>query len=98
MGGIDAGLRTPGHHQTIRRGRRRIVNVTCHAYAKVNLALEVVGRRADGYHDIVSIFQSVDLHDVVRVALADESSLECNEPSLQHTENLVWRALTLLRE
>lgn len=38
------------------------------APAKVNLALEIVGRRADGYHELVSIFATVDLADRVRVA------------------------------
>lgn len=40
------------------------------APAKVNLALEVVGRRTDGYHELVSIFATVDLADRVRVATA----------------------------
>ncbi|GAC1460133.1 MAG: 4-(cytidine 5'-diphospho)-2-C-methyl-D-erythritol kinase [Candidatus Limnocylindrales bacterium] len=40
------------------------------APAKVNLALEIVGRRPDGYHELVSIFATVDLADRVRVAPA----------------------------
>ncbi|HUQ16879.1 MAG TPA: 4-(cytidine 5'-diphospho)-2-C-methyl-D-erythritol kinase [Candidatus Saccharimonadales bacterium] len=39
------------------------------APAKVNLSLEIVGRRADGYHELVSIFATVDLADRVRVAV-----------------------------
>ena len=35
------------------------------AAAKVNLGLEVVGKRADGYHELVTIFQAVDLFDEV---------------------------------
>lgn len=38
------------------------------APAKINLALEILGRRADGYHDLVSIFATIDLADRVRVA------------------------------
>jgi 4-diphosphocytidyl-2-C-methyl-D-erythritol kinase len=37
------------------------------AYAKINLTLEVLGRRDDGYHKIVSLMQTVSLHDVVEV-------------------------------
>lgn len=44
------------------------------AYAKVNLTLEVLGKREDGYHDLRSILQTVSLHDVVEVRRA--SSLE----------------------
>ena len=40
------------------------------APAKINLALEIVGRRDDGYHELRSIFATVDLTDRVRVALA----------------------------
>src|SRR5256885_15757419 len=36
--------------------------------AKVNLTLEVVGSRPDGYHELASVFTTVDLHDRVRVA------------------------------
>src|ERR1700686_1350847 len=39
------------------------------AYAKLNLALEVVARRADGMHDIDSIVVRIDWHDLVGVAL-----------------------------
>jgi 4-diphosphocytidyl-2-C-methyl-D-erythritol kinase len=40
--------------------------------AKVNLTLEVLGRRADGYHDLASVFATVDLRDRVRVAPSRE--------------------------
>lgn len=42
----------------------------CRSFAKINLHLEVVGRRADGYHELRTLFQSVALHDVVEVAAA----------------------------
>jgi len=51
------------------------------APAKLNLALEITGRRPDGYHDIVSVMQSLDLCDRVRVseALVLELSIEGDE-------------------
>lgn len=40
------------------------------AYAKVNLALEVTGRRPDGWHDIATVIAAVDWHDLVSIAVA----------------------------
>jgi 4-diphosphocytidyl-2-C-methyl-D-erythritol kinase len=37
------------------------------AFAKINLALEVLGLRTDGYHEIRTLFQSIDLHDDIKV-------------------------------
>ena len=41
------------------------------AYAKVNLSLDIVGRRPDGWHDIASVIATVDWHDLVGVALGE---------------------------
>lgn len=71
--------------------------ITCHAYAKVNLTLEVLGPRADGYHEIVSLVQAINLHDTLRLAPADDLSLACNDPALAGEANLVLRAAVLLR-
>ena len=35
------------------------------AYAKINLTLDVLGRRADGYHELMTVMQTVDLHDTL---------------------------------
>ena len=43
------------------------------SYAKLNLGLVVVGRREDGYHDIQSVFQEVDLAD--RITISNSESL-----------------------
>ena len=40
--------------------------------AKINLHLEVVGRRPDGFHELRTLFQSVDLYDTLRGWPADE--------------------------
>lgn len=70
------------------------------APAKLNLFLEVLGRRPDGYHEIETLMVSVDLHD--RLTLADEPSgrieLRADDPSLPTgPENLVVRAAEALR-
>lgn len=66
------------------------------APAKINLVLEVLGRR-NGYHEIASVVQTVDLYDVLHFAQADRVSLECSEPMLRD-HNLAFRAAQLLKE
>lgn len=60
--------------------------------AKINLGLEVVGRRPDGYHELVTIFQALSLADTLTVEPADELHLTCSEPALATAENLCLRA------
>lgn len=67
------------------------------AHAKVNLTLEVLGRREDGYHDIVSVLQTIDLYDTLTLEDADTVSLECDTPELGSTQNLALRAAEELR-
>ncbi len=68
------------------------------AYAKINLSLEVLGRRADGYHTVHTVLQTVDLSDRLTFAPAAEIRMECSEPSLANRENLAWRAAAALKE
>jgi 4-diphosphocytidyl-2-C-methyl-D-erythritol kinase len=69
------------------------------AYAKINLGLEVTGKRPDGYHNIVSVMQLVDLHDTLTFSPADELRLFSNDPAMleEGDNNLVLRAAHLLR-
>lgn len=72
--------------------------LTLRAYAKVNLVLEVLGRRADGYHEIASIMQTVGLYDVLTFEAAGEIQFSCSIPGLQAGDNLAWKAVHALRE
>ena len=72
--------------------------LTLEAYAKVNLTLEVLGRRDDGYHDIVSIMQTIDLRDTLTFEPAGGLTLECDVPELESPDNLALKAATLLQE
>ena len=51
------------------------------AYAKINLALDVLGRRADGYHELAGIMHSIDLFDEVSIMPSSSAriTVECNE-------------------
>ncbi|MBL7209490.1 MAG: 4-(cytidine 5'-diphospho)-2-C-methyl-D-erythritol kinase [Dehalococcoidia bacterium] len=68
------------------------------APAKINLVLEVLGKRDDGYHEIRSLVQTISLCDVLSFELARGISLQCTEPSLQSSDNLVIQAAELLKE
>jgi 4-diphosphocytidyl-2-C-methyl-D-erythritol kinase len=68
------------------------------APGKINLVLEVLGKRDDGYHEIRSLVQTISLYDVLSFELAEKTSFECTEPSLQTSDNLVVQAAELLRE
>lgn len=68
------------------------------AHAKVNLCLEVLGKRSDGYHEIATVIQAIDLADELTVDPAETVSLECSVPALSGPDNLVLRAANLLRQ
>lgn len=64
-----------------------------HAFAKINWALRVVGKRADGYHDIETLFQTISLHDMLTVEEDSRLSMHCDDASIPVDEtNLVMRA------
>lgn len=71
------------------------------AYAKVNLALNVGGMRADGYHEVTMILQQVDVWDEIDMYKRPrfEASMECNLPYLVKDErNLAVKAVRLLQK
>lgn len=70
------------------------------APAKINLTLDVLGRRADGYHTLRSVMQTLDLHDTLELRPCTEPRLAfgCDDVALQTGDNLVVRAARLLRE
>jgi len=73
--------------------------VKASAFAKINLGLEVLYRRDDGYHEIRTIFQTVDLWDVLsfEATAGERLSFSCDDPALPTGEdNLVVRAAEAL--
>lgn len=67
------------------------------APAKVNLFLSVLGKRPDGYHDLISVMQKVDLVDRLHLCLEGSGiSLSCPSSTIpEDSQNLVWRAARL---
>lgn len=72
--------------------------LTILAPAKLNLTLEVLGKRTDGYHEIRSLVQTISLCDTLSFEPATNTSLECTELALQNQENLALRAAELLQK
>ena len=72
--------------------------LTLEAHAKINLTLEVIGRRDDGFHDLASVMQSVSLHDTVSLAPGAELSVACDDESIPGEANLALVAARALRE
>ena len=64
------------------------------AFAKINLLLRVLGRRANGYHELRTIFQSIALHDTLILRRArGPFTLECDDENCPtDSSNLVWHA------
>jgi 4-diphosphocytidyl-2-C-methyl-D-erythritol kinase len=73
------------------------------AFAKINLCLDILGKRADGYHELRTIFQSVTLHDDLRLRASRQHgislSIQGNSVLSQEPfqKNLVYRAVDALR-
>jgi 4-diphosphocytidyl-2-C-methyl-D-erythritol kinase len=79
-----------------------ITHNTCfiQAYAKINLTLDVLGRRTDSYHELVTVMQTIDLHDTLCLTTADDNHIHitCNTPTLSDEQNLAVCAAQLIRQ
>ncbi|MBQ2687565.1 MAG: 4-(cytidine 5'-diphospho)-2-C-methyl-D-erythritol kinase [Clostridia bacterium] len=64
------------------------------APAKINLTLDILGKRVDGYHDVAMLMQSVSLADTVKLTLTDSEdiSISCSDPSIPcDSRNIVYK-------
>src|SRR6267378_3341406 len=73
------------------------------AYGKINLRLDIVGKRADGFHELRTIFQTISLHDELRLRASRQPGIALTilgseslsqEPS---QKNIVYRAVDAMR-
>jgi 4-diphosphocytidyl-2-C-methyl-D-erythritol kinase len=74
--------------------------LTLPAFAKINWSLRVLSKRADGYHEIDTVFQTIGLHDAISITTTEKNDivLSCDDRSLSSDErNLVWRAASALQ-
>jgi len=71
------------------------------ACAKINLCLEILRRRPDGYHDLATVFQAVSLHDDVEVKPREERGIRLDVQGADlptGRDNLAWRAARAYRQ
>lgn len=71
--------------------------IKARAHAKVNLYLVVHGRRSDGYHEVETVLQSVDLADEIAIRPAEDIQVTCSVPELAGPGNLAHKAAEQLR-
>jgi len=82
--------------------------ITIKAPAKINLTLEVLGKRSDGFrqkgaqpegfHEIRSVLQTIDLLDTLHVVVGRGISLQCDMPGWSAEKSLVSKTVNLLKE
>lgn len=83
----------------IEPGGCRRVSVSIRAFAKINLTLDVIARRPDGYHDLRMVMQPLALHDEVLLTRQDRLTIETDDPTLPQGEgNLAYRAAEVLAQ
>jgi 4-diphosphocytidyl-2-C-methyl-D-erythritol kinase len=77
------------------------MTVAVRAFAKVNLGLYIGARRADGFHALRTVYQTIALHDVLRVKVARGNGIEilCDDPRVpRDSSNTCYRVAALVME
>ena len=84
------------------------MTVPVRSFAKINLGLHIGAARADGFHELITLYQTIALHDVIRVSVergtgrGPQIEIRCEDPRVPRDESntcyrIVERAMTALR-
>jgi 4-diphosphocytidyl-2-C-methyl-D-erythritol kinase len=74
------------------------MTITVKAPAKINLTLEVIARRDDGYHELRSVIQTIGLYDEITVGSSKEDTFIADNPEWNAGKSLVSKTVALFRE
>src|SRR5437588_2740798 len=72
------------------------MQVTARSFAKINLGLHIGPLRADGFHELRTVYQTIALHDIVNVSVSRGSGIEirCEDPRVpKDSTNTCWRII-----
>lgn len=73
--------------------------ISVKSFAKINIFLHINGRRADGYHDLQTLFAQTELHDTITIEEAEKTELRCSEASVPaDSSNLIIKVKNILAE
>ena len=80
-------------------GEIRMQQIQIKARAKINLTIDVIGKRPDGYHEVSMVMQTIDLHDLITLTAADSGiTVSANRLEVPTgSENLVYKAAELIK-
>lgn len=67
------------------------------AYGKINVSINVLSRREDGYHLVDMVMLPIDLYDVIEIEISDKTEYQCNWDLEYNEKNLIYKAVELLR-
>src|ERR1700736_6661945 len=87
-------LRLPSFHWMLVTRRLRPYNdpfmtVTVRSFAKINLGLRIGAARDDGFHELLTVYQTIGLHDVIRVGVGRGTgiAIQCADPRVPRDES-----------
>ena len=72
------------------------MTVTVRSFAKINLGLRIGAAREDGFHELLTVYQTIGLHDVIRLSVGRGAGIEirCQDPRVPRDEsNTCWRVV-----
>ncbi|MFP4370292.1 MAG: 4-(cytidine 5'-diphospho)-2-C-methyl-D-erythritol kinase [Candidatus Kapaibacterium sp.] len=68
------------------------------SYAKINLGLEILFKREDGYHELNTVFKKISLHDSMSIKIREEPGIEITSNlNIPIKQNLIYKAFTLFQ-
>ena len=74
------------------------ISFTEKAFGKVNLTLEILGRRRDGFHNLASVMQTVDLFDTIEFYESEDVVITCDDGEITPEINLASKAASVLQQ